>query len=109
MFKILRFTRVYSSLTSMDNVLKQICSNTTVNKVNLPIYEENYRKKHRNKQNWQFRNDFRCAKLIFPVGLSLVLCESYTNSDERRFLHAVQYGIDDEVKRLVFYIIVFYN
>lgn len=109
MFKMLKFNKLYSSLTSVDNVLKQVCSNPNINKLNLlASNEQNNRKKHKNKQNWQFRDYFLYSKPFFPVGLSLVLCESFTNSDERRFMHAVQYGIDDEVKRLVFILFVVY-
>lgn len=63
------------------------------------------------KLNWKFHSyrqrrrqhsDFYSTRLvpaILPLGITTVLCQQYSKHNEKRFFRAVQYGVDDEVKR----------
>lgn len=39
--------------------------------------------------------------IAIPYGITTVLCSQVSKHNEKRFLRAVQYGVEDEVKRLV--------
>lgn len=50
---------------------------------------------------WWYRNNNKLLSLA-ALGIGLVYCESYVNNNkltEKRFFRAVQYGIEQEVKR----------
>lgn len=66
--------------------------------VTITLKNHKYRK-HRAEQSWWFENNYIFS--IAAVG-GLVQCQPYINNtkqQEKKFFRAVQYGIEQEVKR----------
>lgn len=100
MLKILRTHKIYTSINKFNNFLKLFSASTTTNQ--LTLLPNNYeRRRHRywNKNEWWFSDNAHFLSIGVPLVITAVVCDSPSKHNEKRFFRAVQYGMEDEVKR----------
>lgn len=91
-----KLIRTYSALLSKYNrVVTAAVTNELVRK-RLDLILLAFRRGGRQNHNFF---DVRFFPVAIPLGITTALCQQYSKHNEKRFFRAVQYGVDDEVKR----------
>lgn len=95
MSKLIKTYNACALLSKYNRFLTIALANDLINKKFNLIFNS-YR------QRWRRHSGFyniRFLPIIIPFGITTALCQQYTKHTEKRFFRAVQYGVDEEVRR----------
>lgn len=92
--------RTYSVCASLSKYNRYVTATLFTNEPShkrLDLLLQSFRQRWR-RQNRNFF-DARFLPVAIPLGITTAVCQQYSKHNEKRFFRAVQYGVDDEVKR----------
>lgn len=98
MSKLIKTYSACALLSKYNRVLTVAATNDLVSKGLGLLLQFHRQRRRQHRENYDFYN-LRFLPIAVPLGITTAFCQQYSKHNEKRFFRAVQYGVDDEVKR----------